>query len=101
MVSFNQGLILFDSPRHLSKRGGDNHKLERQNRDFHEITTISFIAFSFWGAKISRRVTVHHRHRNFKEFLSRSYSPPVQTLCKNTRPYKRQLVKDPQRKRAE
>ena len=52
MVSFNQGLILFDSPRHLSKRGGDNHKLERQNRDFYEITTIFFVRFPFGEQKL-------------------------------------------------
>ena len=52
MVSLNQGLILFDSPRHLSKRGGDNHKLERQNRDFHEITTISLLRFPFAEQKL-------------------------------------------------
>ena len=49
---FSSPFILFDSSRHLSKRGGDNHKLERQNRDFHEITTISLLRFPFGEQKL-------------------------------------------------
>ena len=48
---FSSPFILFDSPRHLSKRG-DNHKLERQSRDFYEITTIFFVRFPFGEQKL-------------------------------------------------
>ena len=49
---FSSPFILFDSSRHLSKRGGDNHKLERQSRDFYEITTIFFVRFPFGEQKL-------------------------------------------------
>ena len=49
---FSSPFILFDSSRHLSKRGGDNHKLELQSRDFYEITTIFFVRFPFGEQKL-------------------------------------------------
>ena len=49
---FPPPFILLDSSRHLPKRGGDNHKLERQSRDFYEITTIFFVRFPFGEQKL-------------------------------------------------
>ena len=87
---FSSPFILFDSSRHLSKRGGDNHKLERQSRDFYEITTIFFVRFPFGEQKLLNESLFIISIEISRIFWLGLILRQSRLCVKNTRPHKRQ-----------